>query len=90
MALVNSDDSISGSGLSDVSPRDGQVRSGGAGLVGPALAGGVLAGHADDGASLSFAVSSNSEVVVAAGVTLATVAGQVRDSPGLARDKLGV
>lgn len=90
LALVDSDDSVSGSGLSDISPRDGQVRSGGAGLVGPALTGGVLARHADDGAALSLAISSDSEVVVAAGIALTAVAGQIRDGPGLARDKLGV
>jgi hypothetical protein len=34
---------------------------------------------------LGIAISSDGEVVVAAGVTFSAVAGQVRDSPGLRR-----
>lgn len=83
----NSEDSVSGSRVLDVSPRDGEVA---AGLVGEGLGGGIAAGHADDGAVLGLAVGDDVEVVIAAGVAVTAVAVYVVEGPGLAVDLLGV
>lgn len=86
-SVDNSQNSVGGGGLGDVTPRDAVVA---AGLVAPGLGGGVAAGHADDGAVLGVAVGDNVEVVVAAGVAVDAVAGQVVQGPGLAVDLLRV
>ena len=83
----NSEDSVSGSRVLNVPPRNGEVA---AGLVGEGLGGGVATGHADDGAVLGLAVGDDVEVVVAAGVAVTAVAVYVVEGPGLAVDLLGV
>lgn len=90
VAAVDSDDSEGGAGLSNVTPGDAQVRSVRAGLVRPALGGGVGAGHPDYGAALRLVAGVDGKVVVAASVALAAVPGHVFDRPCLALNRLRV
>lgn len=90
LAVNNSDDSVGRSRAGDISPGDSKLGSTSTWLVGPALGGGVRSGHADDGASLSLPISLDDKVVVAAGITLTTVTGQIGDGPSLAFNFGGV
>jgi len=77
----DSQDSIGGSGVLDVAPRNRKVA---ARLVGEGLGSSVTAGHADHGAVLGLAVGDNVEVVVAPGIALTAVAVNILKRPLLA------
>ena len=79
----DSQNSISGSGVFNVAPRNRKVA---ARLVGERLGSSVTAGHADHGAVLGLAVSDNVEVVVASGIALTAVAVNILERPRLAID----
>lgn len=81
LAVNDSHDSIRGSRVLNITPRDLQVGTGGAVLVRPALGSSIASGHANNSTAISLTIVLDGKVVIASRVALTTVAGQIGNCP---------